>query len=293
MVDSVAVSPSLTLNRVRATVLLALCLTGGIARAAVAAPITSGTVFLDPDIVTGADPSAFSGLSYAGVANVVMFDRRIDAFSLFSAFLFDVTFADGLSAQVQVNAEFGTEAAAQHEAEKYAWLIGQLPTALRLDVDTVWIHMGLHSFGGGNNNILIHTDQADQYATDGFIEEALIHEGAHTSLDPYHAASPGWLMAQAADADFISTYAMDNPTREDVAETFLVWLALRQRADRITPALSAAIEATVPNRLAYFDALSLDLFPVTPAVPEPTSLLLFATAGAVVGAGRLIRRAIR
>lgn len=40
-----------------------LILTG---HTASAAPITAGTLFLDPDIVTASDPSTFVGLSYAG-----------------------------------------------------------------------------------------------------------------------------------------------------------------------------------------------------------------------------------
>jgi hypothetical protein len=238
-------------------------------RPAAAAPITGGTIFLDPDIVTAADASAFSGLSYAGTGDVVMFDRRLDAFSVFKAFLFDVTFTDGLTTQIQVNPEFGTPATAHHEAEKYGSLIGQLPTSLRVDVDTVWIHKGLQPFGGRNQNILIHTDMADDYAAGGFLEEALVHEGAHTSLDAAHAVSPGWLAAQAADADFISTWAVDHPTQEDVAESFLTWLAVRYRSERISPVLAAVIEGTIPNRLAYFDVQQIDLFPAESATLSP------------------------
>jgi hypothetical protein len=254
-----------------------LILTG---HTASAAPITAGTVFLDPDIVTTSDPSAFVGLSYAGSGTTVMFDRRIDAFASFEAFLFDASFSDGLAAQIQVNPEFGSAAAAQLEAETYGWLIGQLPTALRTDLDTVWVHKGLQPFGGGNRNILIHTDQAVAYAVGGFLEEVLVHEAAHTSLDDAHAAAPGWLAAQAADADFISTYASDHPTREDIAESLLPWIAVRYRADRIDPMLELAILATIPHRLAYFDAQSFDLAPLTTTVPEPAVLLLVATAAA-------------
>lgn len=257
---------------------------------AVAAPITEGTVFLDPDIITASDPSTFVGLTFAGTGSVLMFDRRIAAFSFFNAFLFDVTFSDGLGTQIQVNPEFGSAANAQIEAAKYGLLIGQLPTALRVDVDTVWIHKGLQPFGGGNNNILIHTDQADDYAAGGFLEEVFVHEGSHTSLDATHAGSPGWLAAQAADANFISTYAMDNPTREDIAESFLPWLALRHRADRIDASLELAIAQAIPNRLEYFDSQSFDLFPVVASapIPEPTTLVLFSTGLAgVLGWGRM------
>ena len=119
------------------------------------APITPGTVFLDPDIITSSDPTSFLGLSYRGTGSVMMFDRRTGAFGFVNAFLFDAAFSDGLTTQIQVNPEFGSAGNAQIEAAKYGWAIGQLPNALRVDVETVWIHRGRYPFGGGNHNILI------------------------------------------------------------------------------------------------------------------------------------------
>ncbi len=66
-----------------------------------AAPIIAGTVFLDPDIVTASDPSTFARLSYAGTGTTVMFDRRIDAFASFEAFLFVATAAAGFIARAR------------------------------------------------------------------------------------------------------------------------------------------------------------------------------------------------
>ena len=191
-----------------------------------------------------------------------MFDRRANAFVQFQAYLFDATFSDGLSAEIQVNPEFGSSEAARVEAEKYAIVIGRIPKALRIDVLTVWIHKGMEPFGGGNNNLLIHVGQGDAYIADGILEETFVHEAAHTSLDAAHAASAGWLSAQAKDVNFISTYARDYPTREDVAESMLPWLAVRYRASRISPAQISKIQRAIPNRLAYFDSLNLVVLPV-------------------------------
>ena len=57
----------------------------------------------------------------------------------------------------------------------------------------------------------------------------------------------------AADGKFISRYAKDHPTREDVAESSTSWFATRPRKDR-QPARDVTItEATIPNRMNYFD----------------------------------------
>ena len=217
---------------------------------------------MDPDIITAADPTTFQALTMRGQGNRTMFDRRANAFVQFQAYLFDATFSDGLSAEIQVNPEFGSSEAARVEAEKYAIVIGRIPKALRIDVLTVWIHKGMEPFGGGNNNLLIHVGQGDAYIADGILEETFVHEAAHTSLDAAHAASAGWLSAQAKDVNFISTYARDYPTREDVAESVLPWLAVRYRAGRISPAQITKIQRAIPNRLAYFDSLNLVVLPV-------------------------------
>jgi hypothetical protein len=225
-------------------------------------PPFSGTIFIDPDIITPDDPTTFLGLTAAGQAARTMFDRRVNGWITVEAYLFAASFSDGLSVEVQVNPEFGTTAASQAEAEFYARAVGRLPTALRRDVRTMWIHRGVQPFGGGNDNILIHTGQADAYIASGILEETLAHEASHTSLDAAHATSPGWLAAQAADPTFISTYARDNPTREDIAESFVPYLAVRYRANRISPSLRATIEAAIPNRIAYFNGLALDMRPI-------------------------------
>jgi hypothetical protein len=225
-------------------------------------PPFGGTIFIDPDIITSADPTTFEGLTPAGQGLRTMYDRRVSDWIEVSAFLFDATFDDGLTAEIQVNPEFGSTTAAEAQALLYAEVIGRLPTALRLDVETVWIHRGVEPFGGGNNNLLIHVGQADLYVADGILEETFVHEAAHTSLDARHAAAPGWLAAQASDPTFISDYARDNRDREDIAESFVPYLAVRYRSDRISTALENTILETMPNRIAYFDGLGLDMYPI-------------------------------
>lgn len=225
-------------------------------------PPFGGTIFLDPDIITSEDPTAFASLTPAGQGSRTMFDRRVNTWITVNAYLFDVTFDDGLSFEVQVNPEFGSSEVAQVEAEKYSIVIGRLPASLRVDVETVWIHQGTEPFGGGNNNLLIHIGQADEYTSMGILEETFVHEATHTSLDAQHAASSGWLEAQKKDPTSISTYARDYPTREDVAETFLLYLAVKYRQDRISDELKQTVLTAIPNRIKYLDSKSWDLHPL-------------------------------
>lgn len=225
------------------------------------APPYSGTIFLEPNIITVSDPSVFLSATYAGRGVRTVFDRREDRFIEIDAILFDLVYSDGTAIEAQVNPEFGSEAAGQSEAEVYGKYVGQLPRVLRRDVDALWIHQGTEFFGGGNRSLLIHTGQTDLYVQDGILEETLIHEAVHTSLDADHALAPGWVAAQDADPTFISTYARDFPQREDVAESFLPYLAVTYRRNRIPQDYFDTVNAAIPNRIAYFNAQGFDLAP--------------------------------
>ena len=216
-----------------------------------------------------------------------MFDRRPAAWVVLDAYLFNAWFDDGLSSEIRVNPEFGSVSSARAVVNKYAKMVGQLPTALRTDVDTVTIHKGGENWGGGNNDLLIHVDQYVKHYPHlrDFEEEALIHEAGHSSLDADHAEAPDWLAAQTADGGFISTYARDHPMREDIAESVLPWLAVRYRSDRISGADERKILDAIPNRLAYFDReiLDRDMYPIREKVSNSLPLVLGASSSGQQG----------
>jgi hypothetical protein len=238
-------------------------------------PPYSGTVWISPDIITSSDPTAYSGLTYTGRGLRTIYDRRPPGWVQVDAYLFEVAFDDGTTSEFIVNPEFGSADAAEAFVANYGPPIGRLSTSMRKDMREVWINGGDAAAGGGNNSILLHTVYADRHLADGFLEEVLVHEAGHTSFDAEHAQSQGWLEAQAADPDFISTYARDNPFREDISESLLPYYALRYRPDRMSQADLDRIGQAIPNRIAYFDALDLDWYPMvtgTGVEPETPTL---------------------
>ena len=222
---------------------------------ALATPPYSGTVFVDPDILITDDPSTFVQAVSTGSGSREMFDRRVNEFVTLNALLFDAYYTDDSKVEIQVNPEFDLTEATR-KAAFYGHAIGQLPLALRVDLETVWIHKGDQAFGGGNNNILIHTDAPGYHGE--WLEETLFHEACHTSLDGRAAESFEWYDAQANDPEFISTYARDNPDREDVAESCLMYFALRYREERISINTLATISETIPNRVVVLDSFNIN-----------------------------------
>lgn len=239
--------------------LVICCLVPILARAAT--PPFHGTIFVEPEIIRADDPTSFEKLSKIGAGKREMFDRRIDRRATFDVWLFEASFDDGMTMEVQVNAEF-SEARAEEQAKVYLPAIGQLPKVLRADIQTVSIHQGDNPFGGGNRNVLIHTGMGAKYIQDGILEETLFHEASHTSLDDHYRNDTRWKDAQKLDGEFISTYARDNPKREDIAESYLLFFAVQFKRERIKQSLFDTTTKTMPNRMKFFESANFPMHPV-------------------------------
>ena len=121
--------------------------------------------------------------------------------------------------------------------------------------------MSLDAYAG-ENDITIH---AESLIPTGFIEEVMIHEAGHGSLDWWWGGSVNkskWRAAQKADKKFISEYAKVNPDTEDVAETVLWWIAVRYKADKISKSNYNKVLEAIPNRLKYLDEQNYFMYPL-------------------------------
>jgi hypothetical protein len=221
-------------------------------------PPYHGTIFLTPELITSSSPSSFKKLTDKGQMERKMFDRRPGTWVNKKAHIFDALFGTETTVEVQVNPEFNKQEALVY-AKQYSVVIGQLPAFLFRDLQTVWIHNGNNDFGGGNNNLLIHVKRGEQYIADRILEETFLHEGTHTSLDSTHNHEPLWGLAQENDTMSISSYGLEFPEREDLAETLPLYLALRFRPNQISPEMKSIIQKTIPNRIAYLDCLQLSI----------------------------------
>lgn len=239
------------ISRGRAAVLFwgALALLGaGISEGAAAASeppfdSTADTVF---DIIQSDDPSSYVCLENVGRGTRQMWDKRVDAEFDLDAFLFRAYYSDGPAIEIVVNPEFGTPEAARAEALRYARPLGQLPPVLRQGIRQFGIHKGDPTYSAGPGKIFVYAGRTDTRLSENRLEESLLHEAVHASLDRVHADSPDWRAAQDRDGAFVTGYARDWPDREDLAETAIFAYAFWRHPDRLPPADSAA----VPARLA-------------------------------------------
>jgi hypothetical protein len=235
------------------------------------------TIFTDPppyyqaidfsrNLVTENDPSTLVGVYYMTQLDIVMPDNRSDINNSVLAYYFIAQY-ENRSIDIYVNPEFGDEAAAELEASYYAEVIGRIPLFLRdgipgsNGISLVYLHQGFEPVVGTSNSLIIYTDRAAELISQGILEEVLIHESVHATLDVELAGSDGWLSAQINDGIPISQLAYDL-SNEDAAESLLAYIAVRYKANRLSPSVEETILATIPNRIDYLDFRGFDMNPI-------------------------------
>lgn len=205
-----------------------------------------------------------------------IFDRRINDFVTVNAYIYFATSADEIRTEFWVHDDFIEQDAAVREVFKYGYAFGRLPAFLRIGVKAIVIVNGtiadeeetfideVDSFGSYSQNILIHTGIGEQYLAEGILEEALTYEAIHVTIDPYISRTEWYVDAILRDNNrYVTEYAATNPLREDVAETILLWLAVRFRTDRLSTFDYDYIVNTIPNRLDFLNNQRYDVYPLT------------------------------
>ncbi len=219
----------------------------------------SSTVSASSGVITSSDPSACTISAATPPRGIRAMNKGKTFLQATLAWLFDARCDGGANNfEIRVHEDF-TETEAANAAQKYGMAVGRLPKVLRSGIGKatgirkLYIHKGSHSWfaSGWNGKIGIYTERR----SGADYEEVMVHEAAHVSLDDRVEPDPKWLAAQKADGAYISHYAQRYPQREDVAESFLAYLAVRYLPSRISKAWKTTILDTIPNRIAYFDAL--------------------------------------
>ena len=184
-----------------------------------------------------------------------MWDKRVDNEFNFDTFLFHAHFTDGPPIDFIVNPEFETVEAARTEVLRYTRALGQLPPVFRQGIRQIGVHRGMPTYSAGTGKIFVYSDRTTVRISENKLEESLLHESVHASLDAQHRLSPEWMAAQQADPGFVTRYAASRPDREDLAETALFAYAFLRYPDRLPPVDSQDVRNQAPARLAFLSRL--------------------------------------
>eukprot|EP00555_Chaetoceros_dichaeta_P006540 CAMPEP_0198265906 /NCGR_PEP_ID=MMETSP1447-20131203/25448_1 /TAXON_ID=420782 /ORGANISM="Chaetoceros dichaeta, Strain CCMP1751" /LENGTH=197 /DNA_ID=CAMNT_0043955673 /DNA_START=384 /DNA_END=977 /DNA_ORIENTATION=+ len=173
-----------------------------------------------------------------------------------------MAFKDKIKFHVWVDPKYGSMKKAKEMARKVTRILGSLPEFLRRHVHVIAILSegeGANIDGPGG----VITWHENTFNENGFDEEGFMHETAHTIIDNDMYGTTAWESAVQADPNYISQYAKDYPDREDVAESFVAWYALK--SGRLNNDDEEKISTAIPNRVALFDDLysNEDFYPVS------------------------------
>lgn len=217
------------------------------------------------DIITSDDPSAIESVTYINEANAQMWDREANddqgEWVTPMSWIYQLTYDDGIDSKIRVRQLGFTREEADSLADRYGYQMGQLPACLRQGTELINIMKGDALYGGNiwNHSIDITIGETSQlYHRTGNIEEILFHEATHASLDYLYKEE--WSTYSNQDPRFVSKYAADNPTREDISESFLLTAGFNFRGERI-PSLANQINDNLANRMMYLQSLMLDMYP--------------------------------
>ena len=233
------------------------------------------SLWLTSDLITASDPSWLRSVEYAGRDKRPIQNPADSSTVLEDVFLFDVLYEGHGFVEFQIHHEYGDQSEARNQVDMYAPVVGQLPRGLLSKIKYVQVASLPRELSGAraalDHGIYIAPPRAEEWLHEGFLEEIMLHEGAHVSLDTDHIQAPQWIAAQQADGGFINTYARDHPVSEDFAETTWAYFVTHYRPDRIGARNVETILAAIPNRLAYFDAQRFDMSPYVrvATVPQP------------------------
>ena len=247
-------------------------------------------------IINSTDPSTLQKVIYIGKEKRNFIEARTDREDksrLFefkaTPYVYDAYYENGKIFEILIyfeNEKNKSKGKDGSLAEKYAFMIGQMPNVLLQRLDAAHIYadvLGISNASAKERIINIHPEGEGGYVFGTAIEELFIHELVHASLDkPIHGVYQAmnkkrhknstikskklnwgdWRQAVKKDKKkYITKYAKTS-IHEDLAESFTAWLALRYKNDRISDIQKVVIEKKIPNRIKYFDEQEFDMYPL-------------------------------
>ena len=188
--------------------------------------LVDGTVWASPRLISSFDVSVIERKSRDSNKIVHRFDgdEWVEFTSPVREFVYEFEDDTTLNISVANDCRHDPSLTSFAVAEAFA----RLPKEMKGDQDYEIVLM--NDFGGYYtphlHNIVLPDDDVLNYRG-GYLEELLAHEVAHAALDQSVYSDESWYQAVANDSGpWISSYAMENPGREDIAEMIVPWLGI-------------------------------------------------------------------
>ncbi|MEO1638960.1 MAG: hypothetical protein AAFU41_06895 [Pseudomonadota bacterium] len=211
----------------------------------------------DLDFILPHDPGACWSIDYNGVERTEMYDPRRNSLFVDDALRFLISFPDQ-QMRINVHPAVGDP---EMRASQIAASISRLPAQMRNGVAYVNILDGNGSAWeeSAGGFFTVYDQLMERRLAEHDLDETVFHEAAHLFLEPVIGRDPDWSSNQRADGAFITEYAAENPTKEDLAESALFAWTMLHHPGRLPPHVESAVRDIMPNRLDYLGNILADL----------------------------------
>lgn len=212
-----------------------------------------GAAFIGPNTITESDPSTLQSVTFDRTETRVVPNNRFLVDTQTNVHIFQALYQNGTQFEMVVNQEITPFAEAERQARLYARILGQLDPVLIGGIRSVFIHPGDATFTSPSNGIVAHTGRAEkEFIPMGVLEEVMVHEAVHASIDRFYRGTGEWHQVQKSDVVFVSQYARDFAGSEDLTESYGAYLMVK-KASRNDATRVQRIRNGIPNRIRFFE----------------------------------------
>lgn len=214
----------------------------------------------DLDFIRDTDAGTPSCTTYKGQFRAEMPDKRYEALLSDNVDVLQIAFNDGTSLALWVHPDFGGWKKVEDTLASIEGALAKLPRFMRARLDHVVLHKGdetAFAEDAGRFFVLYSENIKERISTHD-LEETVFHEAVHASMDIPLASSPQWQDAQKADGTYVTDYAKEYPTREDLAETALFAWTLLKHPGRLPKHVESGLRRLIPNRLKLLNTVFAD-----------------------------------
>ncbi len=206
------------------------------------------------ETLTEDSPSALVSMQEMERQKMPFFDGRWWDRPVVNAYRWNLLFDEGKTVPVIVHPLLGGASNREREVRLVAENLGRVPAVMRARLLTVYLDEGTgHPTTRPEHHVSYIPERSmDIWGNHGHLEEMILHETGHTSEAGF-AESRCWAAAQESDPAVVSTYARDNPNREDFAETIGIYIPFRHWPELLPPADRKAIREGIPARIRCLD----------------------------------------
>jgi len=179
------------------------------------------SAYMSYRLIEDKDVTVLDTIEFSGWSIIEVYDRRIPEYTNAELAIYRASWLGGDSMEVHVLKEFFDDKSIEEVLEEsvypFVYKTGQLPHFLLEGIDRIVLFKGKERCSAALGSIYIHVGDHDDNVSD-FVEEMLLHEGGHASMDEKINELPQWKVAQQKDSLAISKYASENLDSEDITE---------------------------------------------------------------------------